>query len=64
MGGSSYQRLNIAVCGINQINEELINRLFPNRINRNQRELKREEKGDDIYYTVRIFRGQVSQDNI
>ena len=39
--GSSYDRLNIAVCGINQANEELINRLFPTRINQNQRELKR-----------------------
>lgn len=63
MGSSSYDSLNIAVCGINQANEELINRLFPTRINQNPRELKRKENGNDIYYTARIFRGQISQEN-
>jgi uncharacterized protein (DUF697 family) len=46
---------------VNQLNEQLINRLFPTRVNQNKRELRR--KDDNIYYTAKIFRGQVNQQN-
>lgn len=61
MGSSPYLRLNISICGVNEINEQLINRLFPTRVNQNKRELRR--KDDNIYYTAKIFRGQVNQQN-
>ena len=62
MGSSSpYLRLNISICGVNEINEQLINRLFPDEVNQNKRELRR--KSDNIYYTAKIFRGQVNQQN-
>lgn len=61
MGSSPYLRLNISICGVNQLNEQLINRLFPTRVNQNKRELRR--KDDNIYYTAKIFRGQVNQQN-
>ena len=61
MGSSPYLRLNISICGVNEINEQLINRLFPNEVNQNKRELRR--KSDNIYYTAKIFRGQVNQQN-
>jgi GTP-binding protein EngB required for normal cell division len=61
MGSSPYLRLNISICGVNQLNEQLINRLFPDEVNQNKRELRR--KDDNIYYTAKIFRGQVNQQN-
>ena len=61
MGSSPYLRLNISICGVNQLNEQLINRLFPDEVNQNKRELRR--KSDNIYYTAKIFRGQVNQQN-
>ena len=61
MGSSPYLRLNISICGVNEINEQLINRLFPDEVNQNKRELRR--KDDNIYYTAKIFRGRVNQQN-
>ena len=61
MGSSPYLRLNISICGVNQLNEQLVNRLFPDEVNQNKRELRR--KSDNIYYTAKIFRGQVNQQN-
>ena len=55
MGTTSYLRLNFVICGVNQINEDIINRLFPLKINENK--IKREDKNDNILYTARIFRG-------
>ena len=60
--GASYLRLNIAICGVNQINQEMIYRVFPKSINANKRELIREE--DKIHYTARIFRGEIEQNNL
>lgn len=56
MGSSLYLRLNILICGINQNNEELINRLFPEQLEDNKRKLYR--KKDNVLYTARIFRGE------
>ena len=63
ISGTSYLRLNVVICGVNQTNEAIINRVFPVQINENKR--KREEKDDNILYTARIFRGAAtSQDNL
>jgi hypothetical protein len=63
ISGTFYLRLNVVICGVNQRNEDIINRLFPVQINENKR--KREEKGDNILYTARIFRGAAtSRDNL
>ena len=43
MGSSLYLRLNILICGINQNNEELINRLFPEQLEDNKRKLYRKK---------------------
>jgi hypothetical protein len=56
--GTSFLRLNVVICGVNQTNEAIINRVFPVQINENKR--KREEKGDNILYTARIFRGDAT----
>ena len=53
--GNSSLRLNISICGVNQRNERLINKLFPQIIQENKRKL--EENGDNIFYTAKIFRG-------
>ena len=63
MGSSLYLRLNILICGINQNNEELINRLFPEQLEDNKRKLYR--KKDNVLYTARIFRGEATSiDNL
>ena len=63
MGSSLYLRLNILICGINQNNEELINRLFPEQLEDNKRKLYR--KKDNVLYTTRIFRGEATSiDNL
>jgi hypothetical protein len=46
---------------VNQINEDIINRLFPLKINENK--IKREDKNDNILYTARIFRGAATSKN-
>ena len=51
---SSYLRLNILICGMNDRNSYIINKLFP-QTNRETHELKREEKVDNLIYTARIF---------
>lgn len=61
MGTTSYLRLNFVICGVNQINEDIINRLFPLKINENK--IKREDKNDNILYTARIFRGAATSEN-
>ena len=43
---TSYLRLNVVICGVNQTNEDIINRLFPLQINENKR--KRENNNDNI----------------
>lgn len=59
--GTTYLRLNVVICGVNQINEVIINRLFPQAIKENKR--KYEFKDDKILYTARIFRGQATSRN-
>ena len=52
MGSSLYLRLNILICGINQNNEELINRLFPEQLEDNKRKLYRKKI---MYYTQQEY---------
>ena len=60
--GSSYEIcLNIIACGTNLINTDLINRIFPDVINGNQRKLQR--KKDKLLYTATIYRGEINSDN-
>ena len=59
--GSSYLRLNVVVCGVNPSNEEIIDRLFPQTIEENKKQLER--KDDKLLYTARIFRGQATSEN-
>jgi hypothetical protein len=61
MGTIAYLRLNVAVCGVNQTNENIINRLFPQEVRRNKRKLISED--DNIFYTARIFRGDMNLNN-
>jgi hypothetical protein len=61
MGLNSYLRLNVAVCGVNQTNESIINRLFPHEVRINKRKLISED--DNIFCTARIFRGNMNLDN-
>ena len=61
MGTTTYLRLNIQICGVNQNNTQLINNIFPTELERNKRELIRKE--DNIRYTARIFSGTISQQN-
>ena len=61
MGSIAYLRLNVAVCGVNQTNENIINRLFPQEVRRNKRKLISED--DNIFYTARIFRGDMNLNN-
>jgi len=63
MGSSFDLRLNVIVCGVNQVNEEIINKLFPVKIEEEENKRKRENKDDKIFYTARIFRGHVSSEN-
>lgn len=44
--GTSYLKLDIVICGMNQRNEEIVNRLFPTLIEPNIRKLER--KDDNI----------------
>lgn len=48
--GTSYLKLDIVICGMNQRNEEIVNRLFPTLIEPNIRKLER--KDDNILYTA------------
>ena len=57
--GTSYLTLDIVICGVNQLNEKIINRLFPLTKERNLRELI--DKKDNIKYTAKIFRGPISE---
>ena len=57
--GTSYLTLDIEICGVNQLNEKIINRLFPLTKERNLRELI--DKKDNIKYTAKIFRGPISE---
>lgn len=60
--GASYLTLDIVVCGVNERNEYIINKLFPQIIEENKRKL--ENKDDKILYTAKIFRGTTSYDNL
>ena len=57
--GSDYLLLNVIVCGINGINNQITERLFPERRGRNKRQIKR----DEIFYTARIYEGRVGNPN-
>ena len=57
--GSDYLLLNVIVCGINGINNQITERLFPERRGRNKRQIKR----DEIFYTARIYEGRVGSPN-
>ena len=61
MGSNSYLRLNVVVCRVNQTNERIINRLFPHEVQGNKRKLISED--DNIFYTARIFQGDMNLDN-
>ena len=53
MGSNAYLRLNVVVCGVNQTNESIINRLFPHKMQGNKRKLISEK--DNIFYTQEYF---------
>jgi hypothetical protein len=57
--GNDYLLLNVIVCGINDINDQITKKLFPERIENNIRKIKK----DEIFYTARIFRGRVNDQN-
>ena len=57
--GNDYLILNVIVCGINDINNQITKKLFPERIESNIRKIKK----DEIFYKARIFRGRVNDQN-
>ena len=52
--GASYLRLNIQICGMNERNRDIINKLFPQTLQNNQK-LQRIEKDNNLWYTARKF---------
>lgn len=59
--GASYLRLNVVVCGVNGENTIIINRLFPDEVRINKRQLI--SKDDNIFYTARLFQGDMNLAN-
>ena len=54
MGSSPYLRLNIQIYGMNEINRDIINKLFP-QTPQNDQKLQRKDENDKLFYTARIF---------
>ena len=52
--GASYLRLNIQICGMNERNRDIINKLFP-QTSQNDQKLQRKDENDKLFYTARIF---------